>query len=725
MGRSVLRKDTSAALVQDAEKIIRFLVCGREKEGYGLLSDLAAHLEAFLRDTDTAHVGRVNQALQRVLESMQTGDPVWVADHLRYVLLPAVLGLYAAGGSGGAILPSLAFMEGAESPSEAGFPGSLRLLATAKGVPTACIKGSDRWWFVHSAVDPVAEAPLLLEGLDTTKTQFYFCFGVGLGYHLASLARRITKGSRVLVIEPRGETFQIPHVKELATKLVGTGQFSFLPADDPRLEATINSFLGVNFPLLGTVPCFITLPGYRRALPGWAEGLQSRIMELTRNFVFEMGNDIADTLTGFRQILDNLTEVIHNPGANDLRGAYRGKPAIIVSAGPSLTKNVELLREVKGRALILCVDAAFKVLLTRGIIPDAVLSIERGVATYEYFYKSQEFPPEVVLVAPPVVYPAIFREFQGPKVVLFKDNEGVSGWFDSLLNRGRVSMGTSVAHLAFGFARLVEADPIVFIGQDLAYSPEGYTHSAGTVYEGQKRTDSENATVWVEDYHGNLIPSTPIWKNFLTWFEKEIPQTAARCIDATEGGARIRGTEVLTLRETIDTVIGEDRIAPLNVWLERHYHRSAADDAYELVIKGLREEVRSFQELAKAAGEGLHRLRRIEQEVNIAKAPPAKLRKVLEQIGKNDRVVERILHDSLMTMVFQTTLMLAHRQLADLGERLTPENVQGNMHVQKWFLQRVAAVAAHLHGQLKALSTSVEEGADLSGAMGACGQVSG
>lgn len=51
-------------------------------------------------------------------------------------------------------------------------------------------------------------------------------------------------------------------------------------------------------------------------------------------------------------------------------------PAILVSAGPSLDKNMKYLREAKGKAFLLAVDSAASALVKNGIIPDMVISID-------------------------------------------------------------------------------------------------------------------------------------------------------------------------------------------------------------------------------------------------------------------------------------------------------------------------------------------------------------
>jgi len=443
---------------------------------------------------------------------------------------------------------------------------------------------------------------------------------------------------------------------------------------------------------------FLVLPAYNRLFKDWIVTVQKRIISVIKNRLFEIGNDVADTLTGIRQTMDNLEVLLRSPGAKELEGAYKGKPAIIVSAGPSLTKNVDLLHEVKGKALILCVDASLKVLLERGIVPDAVFSIERGIATYDQFYKGKTLPQETVLIGSTVLYPKIFETYPGPKVIFLREKEGIGMWLDKILQKGSIKMGTSVAHLAFGFARLIKADPIIFIGQDLAYSPEGYSHGQGVSIN--KKEDLSKVKYWVEGYNGEKLPSTRIWKNFLTWFETEISQTDVRCIDATEGGARIRGTEIMTLREVIDTYCtNKEEIIPLNSLVKKK--KGSINTELATVFTAFHNLIEHFEYLADNAEKGLQRLERIQERTDFEKANSRKLIKVLDRMRKNEKIVKMIFENKISVMCFQTMIFLANKQLNDLGDKLTPENVQKNILIQRWFLERVWKVSEKIVNELE------------------------
>ena len=107
------------------------------------------------------------------------------------------------------------------------------------------------------------------------------------------------------------------------------------------------------------------------------------------------------------------------------------------------------------------------------------MSIERVLLTYEKFYKGKEIPRETVFIGPPVVRPEVFEALKdNKKLVCLKQGERVNEWINEIMGDERtLPMGTSCAHIAFSFGRYVGANPIVFVGQDLAYTKDGITHS--------------------------------------------------------------------------------------------------------------------------------------------------------------------------------------------------------------------------------------------------------
>lgn len=280
------------------------------------------------------------------------------------------------------------------------------------------------------------------------------------------------------------------------------------------------------------------------------------IKEAVQYKTFIYGNSVEDSLIGFRQHMKNLKHLPRSKDVALLKNTMLNVPAIVVSAGPSLNKNIKQLQHLKNNAVIIAVDTIAQRLCDEGIIPDFICSIERGIETYTYFYEGKTYPAESTLVGPLVLYPEVFNEFSGEVVIPMRENVGEFIWLKEVMElKGdySISIGLSCAHVAFGVAEHIGASPIILIGQDLAYgSSPVETHAGGTIYDDKELTMSmyaEIETFETEGYYGGTVATTEIWNTFRTWFEMEIANKKLNVVNATEGGAKIAYSEQLSLEE--------------------------------------------------------------------------------------------------------------------------------------------------------------------------------
>lgn len=228
----------------------------------------------------------------------------------------------------------------------------------------------------------------------------------------------------------------------------------------------------------------------------------------------------------------------------------RDLPVIIVSAGPSLDKNIDLLREAKGHSFILATDSAVKFLLQHDILPDAMVTIDtRKPASHIADERVQNIPLFCSQESANRI-----MSFHTGKKIWFKGGAFLSALFTEQSKKfPPYNVGGSVATAAFMIAISFKAKNVILIGQDLAYSG-GATHAGGTV---TKIINEDNEGKIVEGIDGKPVKSRHDWLIYLNWFEESIRELEKadwdmHVIDATEGGAKIRGTEIKTLRETLD-----------------------------------------------------------------------------------------------------------------------------------------------------------------------------
>jgi hypothetical protein len=277
-----------------------------------------------------------------------------------------------------------------------------------------------------------------------------------------------------------------------------------------------------------------------------------------------IGNSVEDTLLGLRQMALSSPWIAFGPKLRTLKGAFKGRPSVVVSAGPSLDKNYELLKGREDKLLIIATDTVLRKLLKNGIRPHIVCALERGLVVLDKHFRDvirdyEEELKDVLLIVQSVCVPQIVGTWPGPKIVVGKAGLPLDSWVvGHLLDGDVIPSGASVAHMCMNIAALLGSDKIALIGQDLAYGEEGATHSSDTAWSKEKSGDariSEENRIPVPGALGGTVFTHRIWLMFLRIYEQMIGSLAEggfRVYDCTEGGALIRGTEVMSFKDFTD-----------------------------------------------------------------------------------------------------------------------------------------------------------------------------
>ncbi|EJY7317732.1 motility associated factor glycosyltransferase family protein, partial [Campylobacter jejuni] len=203
-------------------------------------------------------------------------------------------------------------------------------------------------------------------------------------------------------------------------------------------------------------------------------------MQTIKNHNLMHGNDPKDAMQGIEQFVYNLPQMITHPSYKELLSKRKGisDTAIIVSTGPSLTKQLPLLKKYANKATIFCADSSYPILAKHGIKPDYVLSLERIPLTSEFFNNDfGEFDKDILFVCAGVVHPKAIEYLKGrnrkylitPRYLYFPIYIKLK-YFDFLYNT------PSVAHMSYFLSVLLNHKNIIFIGQDLAYAENGNSH---------------------------------------------------------------------------------------------------------------------------------------------------------------------------------------------------------------------------------------------------------
>ncbi len=236
----------------------------------------------------------------------------------------------------------------------------------------------------------------------------------------------------------------------------------------------------------------------------------------------------------------------------------RDIPIILVAAGPSLQKNVGELAKAKGKAIIIVVAHALAPVLQAGIFPDLVAHMDPN--SYLYFLQ-EDRARKCRMLLNVKVDRNIQEAYQGQCIYYgFSDIFFPKGILSDPMQEG--AAGGSVATEIFTLFRRAGFRNFILVGQDLAYGDEGMSHCG----EKQISTHDEHWT-FTESIKGDRVKTRDDWLGFLHYFEEEIAvHPEIRVVDATEGGAKIRGTQIMSLKEAIGTICRQEY--PVDDWLD-------------------------------------------------------------------------------------------------------------------------------------------------------------
>ena len=437
---------------------------------------------------------------------------------------------------------------------ETGDNHSCKLIQAKNGKPNVLIKRGSGFFTLYDNDDPMKYCSDYLEKLNIKYAPIVVFMGMGLGYHLDRFFKLLGErlGTRcVIVFEKDIEIFRLALKMGDFHKVLSQSKIHFFIGDEPhdifpKLRVEIFPRRDILIALKSLI--IIPLPISVMLDNSYYSDVSRTIKKAVQQTMIIVGNDSLDSFLGLENIFENIEHVFSNPGINKLSGKFNGRPGVLVAAGPSLNKNMHLLKDIKDKALIISCDASFIPIMKKGIRPHLVTSLERTPGV-DLFYSGIEDFSEIYFIALPILMPEVLNAFRGRKFIVYR---GYSH-FDWLENeKGSVIVGISVANLCFQLLKYLGCDPIILIGQDLAYAEDGDTHAKGNIFGSRDESIQERPVIYLEGNNGKLIKSEKLWEIMKNTFEEDLLTYKGKCINATEGGAKIRGAEVMPFKEAIN-----------------------------------------------------------------------------------------------------------------------------------------------------------------------------
>ncbi len=495
------------------------------------------------------------QITNQILDAFEVEDFVSIGDYLQYGMLP--------------LLSNETCSEKVFFPYSKLIPKVQEkvfyLASLMDEEPLICVRIKDRIYKINSFFSVKNETEFFLKGLNIKKTTPVVClFGIGTGLLADKILDMISKDAKLIIFEPDKAIFDYimksgegdeadpleKRIKNRLEKIVNDVRVTLFIENE--CSRSFSRILDDSIDYSGLVGLVhIVHNGYSKAYSKDCLRFYREINEFKERIITNKNTEFyfrdEYVFNSFKNIkyckniniFSELTKIVP-----------RDIPAVIVSAGPSLDKNIEDLRLVKGHFFIIAVDTAVKYLLKKDILPDITLTIDPE--------KPLDYFSDIRAASIPCIFAnnansEILKILQGRRFLL----DGKKEYLELLLNSMGIEtaplqgFGGSVATAAFAVLYYLKVKNIILVGQDLAF--RGNSSHAGSIDDGF----SEGVT-FVEGIDGEKVRTRFDWLNYLKWFEDAIKVINAegadiRVIDATEGGAKIHGSIIMPLKEVIDS----------------------------------------------------------------------------------------------------------------------------------------------------------------------------
>lgn len=594
-------------------------------------------------------------------------------------------------------------------------PPSIQIELGEQGWPVALVQIGDAFVHTNSLVNPLNEAEQWAETLDYKDVMVSFIYGCGFGYPLLEYARRKNPYTETIIFEHNIDLFYALLSRIDMRSLLKNPSFHFVIGDMQQMRTQLNDIFTAEYLVRATKPAaFFTWMAHRNFKVVYLE-IHEWIWSTLELNLSGVGNSVHDTLVGMYNTLDNVDRILQNVSFATLHGAFAGKPAFIVANGPSLDKNVDMLAEATGKSLVLTAESALRPCLRRGIHPTAICVTERTPNSYHMHFENQALPPDLVLVGLTLIDPRIPHQFPGPWVPIFRKNESTGKWVQQSISDDFEGLhgGGSSAHLAFELALWLGANPIIFVGQDLAFGPNKTTHSKLSAYSDDQFAAHDQIlqaqpTYSVPGVNGEPVLTTKLWYEFKTWFEQQIslhPET--RFIDATEGGAFIQGTELMTLQEAIKTHCQAPLQTDLYQLVESLKLTNELDHEpkYATLLDRTRQIRKQFLQLAKSADDDIRNCQLVEKACLLhEKHPGMTLPPFVESLfQKNTDAFRKYAVDELIVPFTQQVIFAVHKKINDVGEVDSVERLKKVTELQRTMVEHLQKIC-YMVGQHFALA---------------------
>ena len=520
-----------------------------------------------------------------------------------------------------------------------------------------------------------------------------FLYGIGNGIFTKLLFANPTL-RKIFVFEPNLEILYIAlHIVDFSNEIL-SDKIKFILPQQLTFAKALDIFSDKDVQLFAkTYELQIHSIYYEKFFSEEIIKLNKILIRAIKQTILNFGNDTIDTLIGIEHHIKNLPEMIKNPTFKQIEKKKNADIAIIVATGPSLAKQLPLLKKIQDYVTIISVDASLPILAREGIKPDFVTSLERVELTGKFFENTPaEFQKDIIMLHASLQHERVLKNSHGKKVLVMRPFRYTH--YYGLHNYGYLGAGMSAANMAYELAVKMDYKKIVLIGQDLAYAEDGNSHAKGHVL-GENEVKFKDSDEYVTAYGGNgLIRTTRVWNMFRNFYEKDIEIAKKKDIttyNCTEGGARIEGAIEMPFKNFIKQYVKEEKKKPIRLKkppkksIEKNL-KKAYDKTIKMIDYGEKVKAKiekAFLQIAKECD----KLEKMSKEERLKKSDFNKLIKLTKKIDKIKDIIETRKFSLLYGETVQSYLVNKELDLAKIMVRPSDTDIEKKEKIIDWLFE--------------------------------------
>lgn len=521
------------------------------------------------------------------------------------------------------------------------------------------------------------------------KQTVWILIGFGFGYMTEAILNKVGQNTTIVIIEPNQklleEQLKLCPIKDWPKTIHFIKEIEPVIIQD-QLENIITKSEMYNFKI-HILENYVTY--YSLFCQQIKDILANTKSTLEIGYYTALYHNAKNTLN----TLKNIRFISENYDLLQLKKYCKDSPALIVSAGPSLDKNINEIKNFKG--VVIAIGRTMAPLFEHGICPDFVISVDPIDVVYDTFgdYKEHNVPLITIVEGNSRVVAGSHKEkyfMQGPSsgsiiIELFK-----------LQLNPQLDMFNTVASVALSFAQEMECSPIVFVGQDLAFTEN--KHHVGDKEEIQ--TQEMLPIQMIKGYYGGEVPSCEGYITMIKWFEAQIKKYPELIyINATEGGAYIEGMLHKPLHEVIKTYCIKEKPEIVHKKLEQ------PDIDYEKQMQLLKKNLTKLQGLTKNMASYYKRIR-IEHNRNHHQS---KLNQLYKQISLLSKEIDHIPNSGLLINWMLTQVESAIEVDGNYKEQIGETEEESNMRLIELQIERYESLAKNCIDFKRMIDMALEE----------------